>query len=125
MPIKLFDSELKIMDVLWKNGDTTAKQIAERLKEQVGWNKTTTYTLIKRCMDKGAIERIEPNFICHPLVTIEQARELETTELINKMYNGAADQLVASILGRKNLSPMEIEGLKQLVDNLGRGDANG
>ncbi|MCM3702159.1 BlaI/MecI/CopY family transcriptional regulator [Paenibacillus macerans] len=118
MQIKLFDSELKIMDVLWKNGDTTAKQIAETLKEQVGWNKTTTYTLIKRCIDKGAIERIEPNFLCHALVTIEQARELETTELINKMYDGAADQLVASILGRKNLSSEEIERLKQLVNRL-------
>ncbi|GAA4654863.1 BlaI/MecI/CopY family transcriptional regulator [Anaerocolumna aminovalerica] len=118
MQIKLFDSELKIMDVLWKNGNTTAKEIAEKLKEQVGWSKTTTYTLIRRCIDKGAIERIEPNFVCHPLVTIEQARELETTELINKMYDGAADQLVASILGSKNLSPEEIERLKQLVNNL-------
>lgn len=118
MEIKLFNSELKIMDVLWKNGDTTAKEIAEKLKEQVGWNKTTTYTLIRRCIDKGAIERIEPNFVCHPLVTIEQARELETTELINKMYDGAADQLVASILGSKNLSLKEIEKLKQLVNNL-------
>lgn len=118
MQIKLFDSELKIMDVLWKNGDTTAKRIAEILKEQVGWNKTTTYTLIKRCIDKGAIERREPNFVCHPLVTVEQARELETTELINKMYDGAADQLVASILGSKNLSPEEIERLKQLVNSL-------
>lgn len=125
MQIKLFDSELKIMDVLWKNGDTTAKRIAEILNEQVGWNKTTTYTLIKRCIDKGAIERIEPNFICHPLVTVEQAREFETTELINKMYDGAADQLVASILGRKNLSPEEIKRLKQLVENLERGNAHG
>ena len=118
MEIKLFDSELKIMDVLWKNGDTTAKQIAETLKEQVGWNKTTTYTLIKRCIDKGAIERIEPSFICHPLVTIEQARELETMELINKMYNGAPDQLVASILGRKNLLPEEIKRLKEMIGKL-------
>lgn len=118
MQIKLFDSELKIMDVLWKNGDITAKRIAEILKDQVGWNKTTTYTLIKRCIDKGAIERIEPKFVCHPLVTIEQARELETTELINKMYDGAADQLVASILGRKKLSPEEIKRLKQLVNSL-------
>ena len=118
MQIKLFDSELKIMDVLWKNGDTTAKRIAEILKEQVGWNKTTTYTLIKRCIDKEAIERTEPNFVCHPLVTIEQARELETTELINKMYDGAADQLVASILGSRNLSPEEIDKLKRLVNSL-------
>lgn len=118
MEIKLFDSELKVMNVLWNEGDTAAKRIAEILKEQVGWSKTTTYTLIKRCIDKGAIERVEPNFICRPLITIEQARELETTELINKMYDGAADQLVASILGRKNLSPEEIKRLKQLVENL-------
>ncbi|MEL7565498.1 MAG: BlaI/MecI/CopY family transcriptional regulator [Clostridiales bacterium] len=118
MEIKLFDSELKIMDILWKEGDTTAKRIAEILKKQVGWSKTTTYTVIKKCIDKGAIERYDPNFVCHPLVTIEQAREVETTELINKMYDGAADQLVASILGRKNLSPEEIKRLKQLVENL-------
>ncbi|QNK40971.1 BlaI/MecI/CopY family transcriptional regulator [Caproicibacter fermentans] len=118
---KLFDSELKIMDVLWKNGDTTAKRMAEILKEQVGWSKTTTYTLINRCIHKGTVERMEPNFLCHPLVSIGQARELETTELINKMYDGAADQLVASILGRKNLSPEEIEKLKQLVNSLESG----
>ena len=118
MEIKLFDSELKVMDILWKEGDTTAKRIAEILKEQVGWSKTTTYTVIKKCIDKGAIERHAPNFVCRPLLTIEQARELETTELINKMYGGAADQLVASILGRKKFSPEEIQRLKQLVSSL-------
>lgn len=118
MKIKLFDSELKIMDVLWKEGDMTAKQVAETLKEQVGWSKTTTYTLIKRCIEKGAIERIEPNFVCHPCVTIEQSRKFETTELINKMYDGAADQLVASILGWENLSPEEIKRLKEIVAKL-------
>ncbi len=122
--MKLFDSELKIMDVLWKEGDTAARRIAKILKAQVGWSKTTTYTLIKRCIDKGAIERYDSDFICHPLVTIEQAREVETTELINKMYGGAADQLVASILGQKNLTTAEIERLKQILSNLERGDAN-
>ncbi|WOX55561.1 MULTISPECIES: BlaI/MecI/CopY family transcriptional regulator [unclassified Methanoculleus] len=118
MAIKLFDSELRVMDVLWREGDTTAKRIAEDLKEQVGWSKTTTYTVIKKCLDKGAIERRDPNFVCRPLITREQAREFETTELINKLYDGAADQLVASILGRRNLSPEEIERLKRLVESL-------
>ncbi len=118
MEIKLFDSELKVMDILWKEGDTTAKRVAEILIEQVSWSKTTTYTVIKKCIDKGAIERYDPDFVCHPLVTREQTRELETTELINKMYDGAADQLVASILGRKNLSSEEIRRLKELVESL-------
>jgi predicted transcriptional regulator len=118
MGVKLFDSELKVMEILWKEGDTAAKRIAEILSAQIRWSKTTTYTIIKRCLDKGAIERREPNWICHPLVTIEEAREYETTELINKMYNGAADQLVASILGRGNLSKEEIERLKRVVHEL-------
>ena len=46
--IKLFDSELKVMDVLWKDGDVPAKYVADTLNREVGWNKNTTYTLIKR-----------------------------------------------------------------------------
>jgi BlaI family penicillinase repressor len=118
MKIKLFDSELKIMDVLWKEGDTTAKRISDILKERVGWNMNTTYTLIKRCIGKGAIERREPNFICHALIPKEQVQEQETTELINKVFDGSADLLFASLLDRKNLSAEEIERLKQIVNNL-------
>lgn len=118
MDIKLFDSELKVMDILWKEGDTTAKQIAQVLAGQIGWSKTTTYTIIKKCIDKGAVRRHDPNFVCSALVTRQQVREMETTELINKMYDGAADQLVASILGRSNLTPKEIRRLKQIVESL-------
>ena len=48
MAIKLFDSELKVMDVLWKEGDKTAKQISDILKGEIGWNMNTTYTVIKK-----------------------------------------------------------------------------
>jgi len=118
MAVKLFDSELKVMEILWKQGNTTAKQIAEILGEEIGWSKTTTYTIIKRCLEKGAIMRLNPNWICRPLVTIEEAREYETSELINKMYNGAADQLVASILSGKILSMEDVKRLKQVIRDM-------
>ena len=41
MTVKLFDSELKVMDVLWRNGDRTAKEIAGILGEEIGWNTNT------------------------------------------------------------------------------------
>lgn len=118
MDVKLFDSELKVMEILWQEGDCTAKQLAQILNEQVGWSKTTTYTVIKKCIGKGAIQRQDPNFVCHPTVTRQQVQEAETTEFLNKFYNGTADQLVASILGRKNLSQSEIENLKRLIQEL-------
>ncbi|MCM1540613.1 MAG: BlaI/MecI/CopY family transcriptional regulator [Blautia sp.] len=116
MDIKLFDSELKVMGVLWKNGDTTAKQISNILKEEVGWNMNTTYTLIKRCIGKGAIERREPNFMCHALIPREEVQAAETDELIDKIYDGSADKLFAALIGRKKLSGEQIQKLKQLVE---------
>lgn len=116
MGIKLFDSELKVMDVLWKEGDKTAKQISNILGEEIGWNMNTTYTVIKKCIAKGAIERSEPNFMCHALITKEAVQEAETEELINKIFDGSADKLFAALLGRKKLSPEQILRLKDIVD---------
>ena len=118
MDIKLFDSELKVMDVIWREGDTPAKEIARQLTNELGWNVNTTYTLIKRCMKKGAIERSEPNFLCHALIPKEQVQEAETNELINKIYDGSADKLFAALLGRKKLSAEQIERLRQIVGEL-------
>ncbi|MDE5823958.1 MAG: BlaI/MecI/CopY family transcriptional regulator [Lachnospiraceae bacterium] len=114
---KLFDSELRVMNVLWKDGDVPAKHIAEVLNNELGWNKNTTYTLIKRCMKKGAIERTEPNFMCHALIPKEKVQEAETNELIDKVYDGCADKLFAALLGRKKLSAEQIEKLRQIVES--------
>lgn len=113
--VKLYDSELKVMNVLWQEGDCTAKHISDVLKEAVGWNINTTYTLIKRCIKKGAIERQEPHFMCHALIPKEQVQAQETDELINKVFDGSADKLFASLLGRKSLSTEQIAQLKALV----------
>lgn len=118
MDNKLFDSELKVMDVLWREGDSTAKHISDVLKTEVGWNMNTTYTLIKRCMKKGAIARSEPNFMCHALIPKEEVQEAETDELINKIYDGSVDKLFAALLGRKKFSAEQIERLKAIVGEL-------
>lgn len=113
--IKLQGAELKVMNVLWREGDCTAKHISNILAERIGWNMNTTYTLIKRCINKGAIERSEPNFMCHALVSREVVQETETNELLDKLFDGSADKLFAALVGRKNLSPGQIKKLKKIV----------
>ena len=118
MAIKLHDSELRIMDILWKAGDTTAKDIARTLGKQVGWSRTTSYTVIKKCIDKKAIVRIDPGFICHALVSQEETRAFETAELIDKLFDGSSDLLVASLLGKGKLSAEHIQRLKQVIEEM-------
>jgi len=115
MPIKLFDSELKVMEVLWKEGNLTAKAVAEILGKSIGWNKNTTYTVIKKCVEKGAIERREPNFTCHALASKEDIQGTEIDELVNKLFDGSTEMLFASLVGQKKLPDNIIEKLKDMV----------
>lgn len=120
MDVKLFDSELKVMDVIWREGSVPARQVAAELTEKFGWNVNTTYTLIKRCVKKGAVERSEPGFVCRALVSREEAQRAETDELINKLYDGSADKLFAALLNSRRVSHEEIERLRELIDDYER-----
>ena len=114
--MKLFDSEWKVMEVLWQEGDTTAKALSLRLADSAGWNKNTTYTVIKKCIEKGAIERREPNFVCHAAITKAQAQKEEADSLLDKVFGGSAELLFASILSDRSLSKEELARLKTLVE---------
>lgn len=104
------------MNVLWRGGDRTAKEISDILKAETGWNMNTTYTVIKKCIAKGAIERSEPGFLCRALIPKEAVQEAETDELIGKLFDGSVDKLFAALLGSKKLSVEQIARLKEIVD---------
>ena len=122
MSIKLFDSELKVMEVIWQEGSLPAKSIAGILGNSIGWNKNTTYTVIKKCIEKGAIERSEPKFVCHALVSKEEAQAAEVDDLVDKLFDGSAELLFASLVGRKKLPREMIEKLKHLVGGSKEGE---
>ncbi|WP_234414333.1 BlaI/MecI/CopY family transcriptional regulator [Paenibacillus sp. CAA11] len=116
--MKLFDAELKVMEVLWDQGPLAAGQLAKILRDDTGWNRNTTYTVIKKLVDKGAVQRTDPQFICEALITREQVQEQETLGLIQKMYKGSTELFFSAFINKKNLSDSEIEKLKKIVEDL-------
>ena len=61
--IRLHEGELNVMELLWSNKVLAAKDIAKIIKEYVGWEKNTTYTVIKRLIDKGLIDGEERGIV--------------------------------------------------------------
>ena len=116
MDIKLFDSELKVMEVLWEQGTKTAKEIVDVLSERIGWNKNTTYTVIKKCIEKGAIERGEPGFLCTPMVTRDEVARSETEQLIDKMFGGSSELFFSSFLKNQGLSEADAARLARMIE---------
>ena len=115
MDVKLFDSELKVMEVLWEQGAKTAKEIVDELSERIGWNKNTTYTVIKKCIEKNAIERGEPGFLCTPLVTRDEVARSETEQLIDKMFGGSSELFFSSFLKNQGLSEADAARLARMI----------
>jgi predicted transcriptional regulator len=100
---------------LWNEGDTTAKDLAIKLKESTEWEKTTTYTVIKKCIEKGLIERLGTNFICRAIITREEAQKKEAEILANKMFGGSSGLLISSLLGGSKMTPSQLDTLRSMV----------
>ena len=118
MDIKLYDAELRLMEAVWDAGSIQAADLAKVMNEKTGWNKNTTYTVIKKLVAKGAIERVEPKFICRPLISRDGAQMAETEGLIEKLFAGSRKMFFASFLESGRLSKDELLELKEMVDNL-------
>ena len=97
MNTKLYDSELKVMEVLWREGDVSAKHISEVLNTEVGWNKNTTY-------------------MCKALISKENVEEFETRELIDKIFHGSKINFFASFVSHEKLSEEERKQIKKLLE---------
>lgn len=122
-PIMLSDSEQRIMVLLWKEGDCPARLIAEEMERKLGWNVNATYTLIKRCIRKGAIERREPGFVCHALVSLDSIRKAETEKLLDRVFDGSVELLFSSLVGSGRLSGREAERLRKRLEDLEQEDS--
>lgn len=116
MKDKIFDSELKVMNIVWEREPITAKEISVIAAEKIGWNKNTTYTVIKKLEAKGFIRRDEPNFVCTSLISRDEVRREETHSLIDKLFGGSKKALFSSLLEDEKLSSDEIAELRKMID---------
>ncbi len=89
--------------------------------EQVGWNKNTTYTIIKKLIAKGYVERREPKFVCHPLITREDVERAHAEDLVDRLYGGSNALFLSAFVKNQRLSRNEIGDLRALIDSLDGG----
>lgn len=116
MDLKLFDSELKVMDLIWEKEPVSAKELSLLAAEETGWNKNTTYTVIKKLEAKGYIKRNEPGFICTALISKDEVCRAETKSLIDKLFGGSKKALFSALLEDEKLSDKELQELRKMID---------
>ena len=114
----LTKGERTIMELLWDKGPLTAKQISAELWKSAKWAKTTTYTMVGRCVDKGLIRRVEPDYLCVPCLSRNDNTRAETDRLIDTEYGGSVDLLMTALIGQGRLSAGQLKALYETLDRM-------
>ena len=116
MQEKLFESEAKVMEIIWAKAPISAKDISLIAAETIGWNKNTTYTVVKKCEAKGILHREEPGFVCTSRVSREEVCRSETQGLIDKLFGGSRRALFSALLEDEQLSAEELDELRAMIE---------
>ena len=109
---KLFDAEYKLMEVLWEHAPINSTQLVAICAEVLEWNKSTTYTVLRKLKNKGMVRHEEATVSV--LVSREEAIREESRDLERKA--GGLNPFMVAFLGGRKLTEEEAEALKRLID---------
>ena len=111
---KIFESEYRFCLILWEHEPVKSTELARLCREQLGWSKTTTYTVIKRLSERGVVRN--ENTIVHSLISKEDAQMSELDELVEKKFEGSLPAFIAAFARRQELSDAEIEEIRRIIE---------
>lgn len=118
--IHLTEAEWAVMECLWEQNPKTGREICEWLSKRMGWNRSTSLTLLRRLEAKGAVladaEGERKRF--RPLICREEAALQETKSLLKRVYRGSLSMMVSSLTQTEPLSGAEIQELYDILKGM-------
>ena len=112
---KIFESEYRFCLLLWDHEPINSTKLVESCKEQLGWSKATTYTVIRRLSERGVLKN--ENAIVSTLISKEEAQESRLNELVEDTFEGSVPAFIAAFSRSKKLTKQEVEQLQALIDD--------
>jgi len=115
--MRLSDAEWKIADCLWDNGSMTITELTRELGAITGWSKNTIITLLKRMIEKGAVNFVQEERAkrFYPAINRTEAELEETESFLDKVYKGNVGLMISNLIGSEKLTNEQIEELRRII----------
>ena len=117
---KIHESEYRFCQVLWDHEPVTAAELARLCLKELGWKRTTTYTVIKRLGERGILQNDDG--LVTARVSREEAEVSEIDELLEKKFGGSAPAFLAAFTRRQKLRDGDLEEVQRMIDRMRRGE---
>ncbi len=111
---KIFESEYRFCQILWEHEPVGSTELVRLCREQLGWKKSTTYTVIKRLSERGVVKM--ENSVVTALVSRDQVQRSESREFIDRTFGGSLPQFIAAFTSGKALTEQEVSEIRRLID---------
>ncbi|MBE6925368.1 MAG: BlaI/MecI/CopY family transcriptional regulator [Ruminococcaceae bacterium] len=118
---KIFESEYRFCCILWEHEPIKSSELVKLCQEQLGWKPTTTYTVIKRLSERGALKN--ENTVVSSLVSKDAVQAAEIDEMVKKTFDGSLPAFVAAFTKHQKMSDKEIDEIQRLIDRYRKGEA--
>lgn len=115
MELRLCESDFRFMCILWENEPVSSHDLVLKCNEQLGWKKSTTYTVLKKMSEKGFAKN--EGSVITSLVAKNDVQKYESNRVVNTSFDGSLPSFLASFFGGKKISEDEAQELKRLIDN--------
>lgn len=116
---KIHESEYRFCLIMWEHEPVTAAMLVKLCQEQLGWKRTTTYTVIKRLGERGVLKN--ENGTITSLVSKGRAQAYEIDELVEKKFQGSLPAFIAAFTKRQDMSEAELDEVQRMIDRIREG----
>ena len=112
---QIFDAEYKLALIIWNGAPMTTRELVEKAQAQLGWKRTTTYTVLKKLCERGVF-RME-NKTVTVLIPQERVQVSQGETLLNRAFGGSLPGFIAAFAKEKRLSAKDIDDIRRLIDD--------
>jgi BlaI family penicillinase repressor len=112
--VKLYDAEYRFMYLLWEHEPINSTELVKLCLKEVGWKKSTTYSMIKRLSERGIVKNEDA--VVSALTTREQVQKYESEAVLEKAFDGSLPSFITAFLSDKKLSREEAAEIVALID---------
>jgi predicted transcriptional regulator len=117
----LSESDLSVLKCLWDQGESTVRQVLDRLRDQgVDWAYTTVQTLLYRLQDKGYVQSRKDGWtlVFSAAVTRDEHLSRQLDALAERICDGSATPLMLHLVENRSFTATELRHFRQLLDRL-------
>lgn len=111
---RLSNGELRFLSIIWAHEPVASGDLVRLCLQELGWKKSTTYTMLKRLADKGLLRN--ESAMVFSLVSRAEVQAAESESVVQQTFDGSLPGFLVAFLGGKTISSEEAEAIKRLID---------